>query len=133
MLYKIHHGIKFFRSFQEYFNGLFNVMFTIFDCFGDFFFRKLAVNVKGDGSFLDVVSHKTFKRFQTTVCTKHYIIIPKGELSEKAAELPTGISFDDNIITNLFRIEPAKDSFKNILVEMSGVETAPYSFNVCFV
>ena len=39
--------------------------------------------------------------------------------------LPTGFTFDNNIIICFFRIKPAKNSFQNVLIVMPGVKTNP--------
>ena len=133
MLNEIHHGIKFFRPFQEYLNRIGNIVLAVFHSFGNFFFRQLSIYVKGNGTFLNVIPHKPFKGFQAPVRPKHHIIVQKGELLEKAAILPTGISPHNDIIVYFLWIEPAKDRFQNILIVVTAVKSAPYFLYICLI
>ena len=114
-----HHGVEFINSSDEHFNGLLHIMSAIEDGVINFFLGQFAVNIKGNGRFLDVVSHETFKGFQTPVSSQHHIIVYQWNAFEQAAELPSGVTLHNDVIIDFLWVKTTKNAFQDVLVIVS--------------
>ena len=133
MLDEIHHGVEFVNALKENFNRFLHIVSAVVHHIFDFRFRQFSVYFERNIGFLDAVSHKPFKGFQTPVGVQHHIVVQKGNFAEHRRILPTRLILLDDEVIDFLRVETAKDAFQDVLVIMPIVEACPNFVFVRFV
>ncbi len=133
MLDEIHHGVEFVNALQENFNRFLHIVSAVVHDILDFRFRQFSVDFERNIGFLDAVSHKPFKGFQTPVGVQHHIVVQKGNFAEHRRILPPRLFLLDDEVIDLLRVKTAKDAFQDVLVIMTIVEACPNFVFVRFV